>query len=75
MAKNRGGRPSIFAPKDGGIPINALALTQVGTRKFEAARHQLARLAKWEPSKVSDGDTIEFLLRGVEATKAYLRRG
>ena len=62
----------MFTPKDGGVPIQAIALTTVGTRKFEAARAMLARLAKWEAAKVSDADTIEFLLRGVEASKSYL---
>lgn len=66
------GRPSIFSPKDGNQAYRILALTKQGQRMFEDARKALKRLAKW-PGRVSDADTVEFLLRGVEATKAYLR--
>lgn len=69
--KTKMGRPSIFSPKDGTQAYRILALTKQGQRMFEDARLALKRLARWKGT-VSDADTVEFLLRGVEATKAYL---
>lgn len=56
------GRPSIYSPKDGDRSYRILSLTKAGQRAFEAARAQLKKLKKW-PGKVSDADTVEFLLR------------
>lgn len=71
MTKNLGGRPSIFSPKNG-MGVRVQALTQWGSAEFEAARVRLAGIAKWEPTRVSDADTVEYLLRGERATKTYL---
>lgn len=68
--KAAGGRPSIFIPKDGGVPIRALALTAWGTKEFERQRQRLKALAKW-PGEPSDADVIEYLLRGEVRAKIY----
>ena len=67
----RFGRPCIFGSKYDGDVIQG-AITKVGSQRFEAARQELATLAAWKLSHVSDGDTIEFLARGVEETKRFL---
>lgn len=67
------GRPSIFTPKDGDQTIRAIALTTVGQRLFNAARGRLRTLAKWT-GHVSDADTIEYLVRGEQATKDFLAK-
>lgn len=69
----RTGRPSIFTPKDGERSYHILSLTTLGARLFELARGKLKRIAQW-PGAVSDADTIEFLLRGEPATRAYLAK-
>lgn len=71
MAKQMG-RPTIFSPKEPGRSYQILAMTRDGRRMFERSRKELKRLAKW-PGKVSDADTVEFILRGTEATVAYLK--
>lgn len=71
MAKTPGGRPTIFTPKDG-EPVRAQALTITGSKRFEAARRRLAKLAGWEPEQVSDADTVEFMARGETDTLKYL---
>jgi len=76
--KNPGGRPSIFGPRDG-EPVH-LRLTKFSTRRLNAAYRELATLASsidpdrlWEPEQVSDADAIEFLVRGVANTTAFLK--
>lgn len=69
MAKARKGPASIFHDKEAKI---AGRVSKVGSGKFETARKQLAKLAGVESA--SDGDTIEFLARGEEATRRYLRK-
>lgn len=66
------GRPAIFVPKDGGKAYHILALTRQGRRMFEDARRRLKMLAKWK-GRVSDADTVEFILRGEAATIEYLK--
>lgn len=70
------GRPSIFSPKNGKQAYHILALTREGQRMFEDARKRLKTLARelidWK-GKVSDADTVEFMLRGEAATVAYLK--
>lgn len=68
----RRGLPSIFFPKDGGRPVRVGSLTKAGARAFDLKRKQLAALVRWPVARVSDADTVEFLLRGPEATAAYL---
>lgn len=70
--KTQMGRPSIFAGKQP-QPLIRATVTKEGRQRFELARAALKKLAKW-PGAVSDADTVEFLLRGPEATKAYLTR-
>ena len=67
------GRPSIFSPKDDAKRVQTLALTTRGRVLFEKARTKLKKLAKWS-GNVSDGDTIEMLVRGEAETAEYLRR-
>jgi hypothetical protein len=69
---NPGGRPTIFGSKENGSRVQG-GLTKVGTSQFDAARLRLAALVEWEPKRVSDGDVIEYLSRGHEATQKYLR--
>lgn len=71
MAKAPGGRPAIFTPKDG-EPVRAQALTIAGSKKFEAHRRRLAKLAGLETTQVSDADTVEFMARGERETVKYL---
>ena len=65
------GRESLFRGKAGGDRVQG-NLTPVGSRRFEAARARLARMAGREPEKVSDADTIEFLARGEEESRKVL---
>jgi len=62
MIEQSEGKPAIFRPKDG-KPVRAGALTALGTRLFDAARSELKKLSKW-PRRVSDGDVIDYLVRG-----------
>lgn len=72
MAKrNVGGRPTIFGIRDGAT-VNG-RLTKYGTAKLEAGRLELAKLAGWEPEKVSDADVVEFFARGQFDTIAFLK--
>lgn len=64
------GRLAIFE-KDGRKVQGILSLT--GTSAFERARVQLAKVAGWEGRTVSDADTIEFLARGEENVRRYLK--
>lgn len=67
------GRPSIFGPKDGTQRIYASGLTKRGAQLFKAAKARLKKLAKW-PGTVSDGDAIEYLVRGEDESAEYLRQ-
>jgi hypothetical protein len=66
------GRPSIFRDKQGGKRIMAI-ISQVGALQFETARRRLALLANWPPARVSDADVVEYLARGHDATRVYLK--
>lgn len=48
-------------------------ITKPGSAKFEAARRRLAELVGWKVKAVSDGNVIEFLLRGEAEAVKYLR--
>jgi len=65
------GRESLFRGKRGGDRVQGV-LTPVGSRRFEAARARLGRLAGKESERVSDADVIEFLARGEEETRKIL---
>jgi hypothetical protein len=65
------GRASIFRGKKGGDRVQGI-LTPVGSTRFEQSRKRLARLAGREVEHVSDGDVIEFEVRGEENTRLYL---
>lgn len=67
--KTKIGRPSLFGPKDGD-QIHAV-LTKRGSVLFEMARRALAKLTKKDPDAISDGNAMEFVLRGeAESRKA-----
>lgn len=66
------GRVSIFRNKNRKNRVQGL-MSDVGKREFELARKRLARLAGWQSTKVSDADTVEYLARGHEATRVYLK--
>lgn len=66
-------RPTIFGSKDGGERYQGVT-THVGSLKFEAARERLSKLAGWPLKRVSDGDTMEYLSRGHEATVIFLEK-
>lgn len=72
------GRASIFRGKADGIRVQGL-LTRTGGLAFEQCRRELAGLYEsvtgQPPSGVSDADVIEYLARGIPATRAYLQRG
>lgn len=72
MKKRTPAKVSLFHGKDKKDRLQGI-LTKVGIKKFEHARRQLAGLARLKPSQVSDGDTIEYLARGINATVEYLR--
>lgn len=61
------GRPSVYGPKES-KKIQTISLTAKGAKLFEQARERLRKLAKWQ-GKVSDSDTIEFLVRDKELDK------
>lgn len=63
-------RPSIFKNKE--VRVQGM-ISKMGSTCFEERRKQLARIAGWDPKKVSDADTIEFLARGDTSTKLYLK--
>lgn len=71
MARNLGGRPTIFGPKS---PVCRYQGTtsEDGSMFFEQARARLAALVGWEPQKVGDGDVMEYLARGEVRTREYL---
>lgn len=69
----RMGRPTIFRDKEDGDRVQGI-ISKRGSTCFENARHELARLAKLEARQVSDADTIEYLARGEQETRRYLRR-
>lgn len=66
-------RPSMF--EKGGRPVHG-KLSRDSARRFEAARKALSRLYRdvtglpWK--HVSDGDVLEYLLRGSGGTRDYL---
>lgn len=64
------GRPSIFRDKTERVQGK---LSSVGSVRFERAKARLARLAGRATASISDGDTIEYLSRGHEATEEYLK--
>lgn len=55
-------RPSIYGPKEPNR-LQVISMTPKGKRLFEAARAALKKFTKWKGT-VSDGDTVEFLVRG-----------
>lgn len=65
------GRPCVFRDKDGGDRVQGF-ITKTGAEKFERARRQLAELAIWVRAP-SDADVIEYLARGEENTRAYIK--
>ena len=67
------GRPSIFAPKNPKHRHQGI-MTNVGEKKFEAARRRLAELAEMPVKRVSDGDVFEYLSRGEVETIAHLKK-
>lgn len=71
------GRRSIFRGKAGGIRVAGF-ITRFGAKRFEQARRELGFIFREvmgrRPLAVSDADTIEFLSRGVEDTRAYLAK-
>lgn len=69
MAKARKGPASIFHDKVAKIGGR---ISKVGSAGFEASRKRLAKLAGQESA--SDGDTVEYLARGHENTRRYLRK-
>ena len=71
--KLKGGKPAIFRPKLGG-PVKVGKLTTRGTQLFEAARRRLAKLAGWPLPRVGDADTLEYVLRGEEETRARVEK-
>jgi len=70
VKQSLGGRPTIFGPRDGKTVHGRLS--KYSTKRLEAARRDLAKLAGWEPENVSDSDTLEFLARGEESTREFL---
>lgn len=66
------GRPTLFGPKRGGRRVQGL-LTREGTRLFKAARARVAGLWGKPQRIVSDGDVIEYLARGDDGTRVYLK--
>lgn len=65
------GRPTVFK-KDG--PDVHGKISAAAAEKFEMYRKRLAVLAAWPPEKrVSDGDVIEFIIRGEVSTKLVLK--
>ena len=67
----RTGRPSIFRGKDRSTPVKAY-MTPTGKKQLHVARRRLAHLVGWKVVDVSDGDVVEYLARGHEATVVYL---
>jgi hypothetical protein len=49
-------------------------ITPVGSSRFEQARKRLAKLADREVEQVSDGETIDYLARGHDATVKFLEK-
>jgi len=64
------GKPSIFVDKVARVQG---VLSRPGSKRFEQARGRLTKLASW-PTPASDGDTIEYLARGEQATRKYLKQ-
>jgi hypothetical protein len=65
------GRPTVF-PKDG--PDVHGRISEAAGKKFEMYRQRLAKLAKWEGSRLpGDGDVIEFIIRGEVSTRLKLK--
>jgi hypothetical protein len=64
------GRPTLF-PKDG--PDVHGRISEAAGKKFELKRTQLAKLSGWPIEKLSDGDVIEFIIRGEVSTKLKLK--
>ena len=67
------GRPSVFRDKNKRNRVVGI-LTDTGAEKFNAARQRLSVLSGMDVELVSDGDVVEFLARGANATREYLRR-
>lgn len=74
---------SIFREKDsrsraqGGTRVQGV-MTRHGRARFEVARRSLAvlyrELTGESITRVSDGDVVEFLSRGLEDTERYIRK-
>lgn len=60
VAKKAMGRPTLYK-KDG--PDVHGRISKTGGKVFEKMRRILKRQTKW-PGKISDGDVVEFILRG-----------
>lgn len=73
--KSKMGRPSIFRGKQGGRYVQAI-ITKTGGVEFERARLRLSQLVLRvkgvTPASISDADTVEYLARGDDNTRAYL---
>ena len=76
QGKGMYGSRSLFGPKDGDRYQGTTS--KAGTRDFEAARKDLAKLSGWLLKETSDGDLFEFLayayLHGHEAARAHVER-
>lgn len=70
VAKKVSHRPAIFRDKK--VRVQGM-ISKAGAVAFEQRRQQLAKLAGWDPKKVSDADVIDYLARGEVATKLYLK--
>lgn len=72
MAAPVTGRPAIFRPKDRARQ-RSVGMTKTGWACFHAARRRLAQMVGVTTKAVSVADTFEYLARGDEDTRAYLR--
>ena len=68
----RRGHPHIFSGKSPQYRYQGI-MSERGSAQFEAARARLAKLAGWKADDISDGDTFEYLARGDQETRRYLR--
>lgn len=63
---------SLFQGKDLSVTIRGNCTTE-GNQEFEASRKVLGLMTKRPAHAVSDGDTIEYLSRGHEASLVYFK--
>lgn len=57
------GRRSLFRGKDRDKPLKAY-VTKIGRARFHEARKELAKMVGWNIAEVSEGDCVEWCLRG-----------